>query len=158
MIKLFFVLLLFPGPLFAGETFSARVVAVIDGDTIDVVRGNANLDQVRIRFYGIDAPESRQPHGKKAAKHLQKILGSQLVQVEVMQKRDKHKRIVGIVSHNSQDAGLAMAKDGYAWVDSRFCKRKSPCNSYRAAVNRAKKEKTGLWRDSNPVPPWKWRK
>ena len=42
--------------------WSARIVGVSDGDTVTALReGN---EQVKIRLYGIDAPESSQPHGR----------------------------------------------------------------------------------------------
>ena len=48
----------------AGESFTGRVVAVHDGDTITVERADGEL--VRIRLWGIDCPESDQPWGDRA--------------------------------------------------------------------------------------------
>src|SRR4051794_31811419 len=41
----------FPG---IAADFSARVIRIVDGDTIDVLV--SDRDQVRVRLYGIDAP------------------------------------------------------------------------------------------------------
>lgn len=46
---------------------SARVVAVIDGDTLSVL--DAANRQQRLRLAGIDAPECWQPFGTKAGDH-----------------------------------------------------------------------------------------
>jgi hypothetical protein len=54
------LLLVFPG---WAETFSGKVVAVTDGDTIKVMnQGQA----ARVRLQGIDCPEKHQAFGKKA--------------------------------------------------------------------------------------------
>jgi endonuclease YncB( thermonuclease family) len=48
-----------------GTSFPARVAAVIDGDTIDVVRPSTPA-KVRIRLDGIDSPESGEPYSQVA--------------------------------------------------------------------------------------------
>ncbi len=47
---------------FAAEAVPVKVVSVTDGDTIKVV---ANNSQIKIRLYGIDAPEKSQPLGRR---------------------------------------------------------------------------------------------
>ncbi len=47
----------------AGESFSGKVVAISDGDTIRVMH---NGRAERIRLWGIDCPEKRQPFGTRA--------------------------------------------------------------------------------------------
>jgi len=47
------------------DTFTGKVVAVSDGDTIKVMHeGRA----VKVRLHGIDCPEKKQPFGTKAKK------------------------------------------------------------------------------------------
>jgi micrococcal nuclease len=55
-----FVCLLLSIPLFslAAGTFTGKVVAVSDGDTIKVMRKDR---AVKVRLHGIDCPEKRQP-------------------------------------------------------------------------------------------------
>jgi endonuclease YncB( thermonuclease family) len=45
------------------DRFSGKVIRVIDGDTISVLK---DKEPVRIRLYGIDCPEKKQAFGKKA--------------------------------------------------------------------------------------------
>jgi len=52
-----FLLLLLTVPNIS-SAWSGKVVGVADGDTITVLR---DKEQVRIRLYGIDAPEGGQP-------------------------------------------------------------------------------------------------
>jgi len=56
-------------PLYAADLtspkpeFTGQVVGIVDGDTIDVLH---NGKTERVRLYGIDCPEKKQPYGKKA--------------------------------------------------------------------------------------------
>jgi Micrococcal nuclease (thermonuclease) homologs len=50
--------------------FWARVVHVADGDTIEVVKQGDKLKMLKVRLYGVDAPEDGQAYGKKIFKHL----------------------------------------------------------------------------------------
>ena len=49
----------------AGWAWTGKVVGIADGDTITVLRDGH--DHVKIRLYGIDAPESGQPFGKASS-------------------------------------------------------------------------------------------
>ena len=78
--KLFLVLIFVLFALFLqnftqnDESFEARVVRVIDGDTLDIlsIRG-----QERVRIYGIDAPELKQKFGSKSKAYLQQLVLNQ---------------------------------------------------------------------------------
>ncbi|MCF6205121.1 MAG: thermonuclease family protein [Methylococcaceae bacterium] len=56
-------LLLTLSPLLNAETFKSKVVDITDGDTFTVVVDNQTI---KIRMYGIDAPEIGQPFGQRA--------------------------------------------------------------------------------------------
>lgn len=49
-------------------TFEAKVVKIVDGDTITAL--DAQNTTIKIRMYGIDAPESKQAFGQKAKQAL----------------------------------------------------------------------------------------
>jgi len=76
------------------DTLTGRVVGVADGDTITVL--DANRQQHKIRFQGIDAPEKAQPFGQRSKQNLSRMVFGKDVRVE-WDKRDKYKRIVGKV-------------------------------------------------------------
>ncbi|WP_414482899.1 thermonuclease family protein, partial [Salmonella enterica] len=60
---------LFPAAVLAGQSsFEAKVVKIIDGDTITALDGQNT--SIKIRMYGIDAPESKQAFGQKAKQAL----------------------------------------------------------------------------------------
>ena len=69
---------------------AARVVGVIDGDTITIVRGGR---QERIRLYGIDAPETRQAYSRVSTKTLGEMLRGKTVAVETVE-TDRYGRSV----------------------------------------------------------------
>lgn len=126
---------------------SGKVVSVHDGDTITIL---VEKEQVKIRLFGIDAPELKQPCGKKSKQFLSNLIAGQIVEVE-KNGNDRYGRTIGTVSLNGEDVNAQMVENGYAWAYRRFSKKYAPQES------EAKFEKRGLWRD-DPIPPWEWRK
>ena len=140
----FSLLLLAPLLLFA---LSGKVVSVHDGDTITIL---AEKEQVKIRLFGIDAPELKQPYGKKSKQFLSNLIAGQIVEVKE-NGNDRYGRTIGTVSLNGEDINAQMVENGYAWAYRRFSKKYAPQES------EAKFEERGLWSD-DPIPPWEWRK
>ena len=135
-----------------GAEYPARVIKVSDGDTVHIsVHGTSKHEKVRL--YGIDAPESRQPFGSEARHALAKIINGKIVRIEE-QNRDRYGRIVGRIFYDGDDVCLQMINQGMAWHYSQYCKDAA----YRNAQENARRKKIGLWHDSNPVPPWEFRK
>lgn len=127
--------------------FSGKVVSVHDGDTITIL---AEKEQVKIRLFGIDAPELKQPFGRKSKEFLASMVAGKNVEVE-QQGNDRYGRAIGIVFLDGRDINKEMVASGYAWAFRKFSKKYAPQES------EAKFEKRGLWHD-NPTPPWEWRK
>lgn len=150
------VLLLFVSVARA-ETLDGYVVAVSDGDTITVL--DAKRQQYKIRLAGIDAPEKAQAFGERSKRHLAVLVFNKQVTVE-WDKFDRYRRTVGKVLVNGTDANLEQIKAGMAWWYEKYRKEQSPDDqkSYRVAEQQARMQRTGLWRDNNPLPPWDWRK
>jgi endonuclease YncB( thermonuclease family) len=131
----------------------AKVVGVSDGDTIKVLRDGK---QVRIRLYGIDAPEKGQPFGSKSKKFTIKFAANKTVEVEPIE-TDRYGRTVGLVNVYGKSLNKALIRSGYAWVYRDYCKELF-CYEWTKLEYIAKKAKTGLWIEPSPIPPWKWRK
>lgn len=147
------------------EILKGRVVAVSDGDTVTVLDEDRN--QHKIRLMGIDAPEKAQAYGQKSKQHLSDLIFGRDVLVE-WHKRDRYQRIVGKVfvvrprchlCDQNVDAGLEQIRAGLAWWYRQYAKEQAQEDrlSYDAAEAEAHARQIGLWRDTDPVPPWDFR-
>lgn len=141
-------------------SWSGQVVDVHDGDSLRVRRGDTG-ELVRVRIYGVDCPELGQPYGA-AARELtaELVLGQRVEVVPTGQRPSYGREVAGIVLLEKltvlQDA---LVTAGLAWVDGRYCKS-GICETWRTHQNDARTAlpPRGLWKDSDPVPPWKWRR
>jgi micrococcal nuclease len=99
-------------PLLAlAEDFSGRVVAVTDGDTIRVLR---NRREVRVRLYGVDAPESKQPFGSRAKQFTSGLVFGKAVTVRVRDV-DRYGRTVGeVILPDGRNLNQEIVKAGFA--------------------------------------------
>lgn len=144
-------LLISATPLLA-ETIVGRA-SVIDGDTLEI-RGT------RIRFHGVDAPESAQtcqsPDGKayrcgqQAALALSDKIGTANVSCE-QRDIDRYKRIVAVCSASGEDLNAWLVGQGYALAYRQYG------TDYVPQENEAKRAKRGIWAGTF-TPPWDWRK
>lgn len=129
--------------------FDAKVVKIIDGDTIKIL--TPEREQIKIRLYGIDAPEKKQPYGTAAKRYLADLIAGKTVQIEERGK-DRHKRVLGIVHLDSKDVNEILVLNGYAWAFTKYSK------IYESQEWQARSKGLGLWRDKNPIKPEIWRK
>jgi endonuclease YncB( thermonuclease family) len=90
-----------------------QVVGIQDGDTLTLL--TSERQQVRVRLYGIDAPESRQPYGTRAQQELSALAFRQQVRVTV-EDTDHYGRTVGRVWAGSLDVNAELIRRGAAWV------------------------------------------
>ena len=96
----------------ADATFTGRVVGISDGDTVSVLReGKA----VKVRLYGIDTPEKKQPFGTQARQTASALAFQQEVTVTV-KATDRYGRLVGEVRlPDGQSLNASMVSAGMAW-------------------------------------------
>lgn len=137
--------------------YAGRVVGVLDGDTVDVLTAEKRL--VRIRLSGIDAPERRQPFAAASKKALSDFVYKHQVVVHG-KKHDRYGRFVGKVLASGSDVNLTMVEQGLAWHYRAYAMEQSEADraAYSDAEAFARESRRGLWRDSNPVPPWTFRR
>lgn len=143
-----------------------RVVAVTDGDTIKVLDANSTLHKVRL--VGIDAPEKSQAFGGASRNNLELMVAGQQVIVRSV-KYDKYGRILGSVWVQPRDCSScekalyvnhAQILAGMAWWYRYYADEQSEEDRgrFESAEREAIARQRGLWADTNPVPPWVWRR
>ena len=84
-------------------TYKAKLLRIVDGDTVDaeIDLGFGVFMKQRIRLYGINTPESRtrdleeKERGLAAKARLTEILGKEFVIETILNKRGKFGRILG---------------------------------------------------------------
>jgi endonuclease YncB( thermonuclease family)/methylphosphotriester-DNA--protein-cysteine methyltransferase len=133
-----------------------KVVRVSDGDTITVL--DKDNKQHKIRFQGIDAPESKQDFGQASKENLSKMIFGKQVTV-IWDKVDKYRRTVGKLLLDGKDINIEQVKAGLAWHYKKYADEQPPEDrqTYAAAEAEARAAKRGLWQDPNPTPPGEWR-
>jgi endonuclease YncB( thermonuclease family) len=138
------------------QTFSARVIRVIDGDTIVVVDSNSRTHDVRLQ--GIDAPEKRQAFGRRSKEALATIVLNQSVYI-TPKKTDRYKRIVSTVRRDDMDVALEQVREGMAWHFERYAHEQTQKEreEYEFAQREARANRQGLWVDPHPVAPWNFK-
>ena len=153
------LLFLSSGDVFAGRIIEGMVKAVYDGDT--VMLATREESRLKVRLYGIDAPETKkpnmpgQPFGDIAKRTLMyKIMGRR-VTAEIMD-IDQYKRAVAVIRYSGKDINREMVAEGFAWAYRQYLQG-AYTSEYIGAEDRARSRHAGLWRDSNPTPPWEFR-
>lgn len=147
--------LLLAYPALAETAITGRA-SVIDGDTIEI-------GGERIRFNGVDAPESRQPCldaagreyrcGKASAAALDRFLSqSRPTRCEFVE-RDRYKRFVGnCYRADGRSVSEWLVRTGNALDWPRYSR-----GAYSAAQAAAKASRIGVWQGTFENP-WDWRK
>lgn len=132
------------------DEFTAKVIAVLDGDTV-LIKRTSGL--VKIRLAEIDAPEKAQTFGETSKESLSRmVLGKQVKMVT--QAVDQYGRLVAHLNVNVLDVNAEQIRRGMAWEYSNFHSNQALI----ALQNEARQAPRGLWAQSNPTPPWEWRK
>jgi len=133
-------------------TYTAKVIRIADGDTVTVQ--TKDYEQIKIRLYGIDAPESDQPGGAEAKAALDTLYG-QKIKIKPLDE-DRYGRSVALIEFKGQSVNLSLVSQGLAWHYVKYCKAQPICGHIKAAEAEAREAKRGLW-SGNPMPPWDWR-
>ncbi|MGC2164531.1 MAG: thermonuclease family protein [Gallionella sp.] len=133
------------------EQFTARIIAVLDGDTVMLVRND--MPPIKIRLAEIDAPEMAQPGGVDAKRALSEMLLHKSVAVD-SHAVDQYGRLVAHLNVDGKQVNELMVSSGMAWEYSHFHRN----THYVALQIKAQAARRGIWRQTAPLPPWQWRK
>jgi micrococcal nuclease len=125
------------------------VERVADGDTLTVI--TANHTMLRIRRWGIDAPETPkgakfpgQPYGTAADDYLKQLVAGKRVMVEIYQV-DRDKRLLSTVFLDGKNINRAMIEAGLAEVYRGRESGNPDQEPYQAAEAAARSVKKGMW-------------
>lgn len=158
-IVLLLQILLLAGTASAGRMVEGTVRAVYDGDT--VLLTTREKSRLKVRLYGIDAPETRkpdrpgQPYGDLSRQTLkQKIIGRR-VAAEIVD-IDQYQRAVAVIRYGERDINREMVSEGMAWAYRRYLQG-AYASEYIGSETGARSRRAGLWREPNPQPPWEFR-
>ena len=151
--KIIIILLLLTTFQIDAEQFLAQVVRVTDGDTVKIVIFE-NVE-IRVRLYGIDAPEREQQFGEEATQFLYEILNEQTVVIEPID-TDHYGRLIAIIYTQGICINSLLIQNGLAWVYTQYCDEPylSNWNNFQL---QAQNLKLNIWGVDNQIAPWEYR-
>ena len=114
----FLILFLFNAIAFSSDisTFRGKVIGVLDGDTIEVLKDKA---PVRIRLYGIDCPEHDQDFGTRARRFTSDKVFKKTVEVVPVEK-DQDNRQVAKIYLDGKYLNQMIVAERFAWWYKRY--------------------------------------
>ena len=143
------------GPLLlraqSAETTTGRVSVVVDGNTVELVA--AGNETIRLKLYGINCPELGQSFGEDARKFLEGLVLEKTVTVEWKGKDRWGNRMGALSLPGNVDPRYELLRQGLAWTTEI-----NPDAEFEAMKEKARETGTGLWKEKDPVPPWKFRR
>ena len=139
--------------LYSQNTLTAKVVGIKDGDTVVVLDSLNN--QYTLRLAEVDCPEKNQPFGTKAKQFTSDQIYLKTIKY-VVTDTDRYGRSIAMIYYDTDNKYLSaeIIKAGMGW----HYKRYSTSKELATFENNARKNKTGLWVDTNPINPSDWRK
>lgn len=145
------------------HTKTFAVINVVDGDTIDIDIPDVNDSYTRIRLWGIDTPETKNPDlgvmyfGPEAADFATELTLRKNVTVylEEHRTRGKYGRLLAYVQLSDRRfLNEVLLTEGFAYADLRF--RHNFYNRYPQLEASARSQKKGLWSNvkREQLPEW----
>jgi len=129
------------------RTVTATITKISDGDTVQAIIPEGT--KLKIRLYGIDAPETPkgskpgEPFGNASRDYLASLVSQRSVKVEILD-IDRYRRMVAIIWLVEQNVNQKMIAAGMAEAYVEYLK-----NPYRAhfiqAEQEAKAQGKGIW-------------
>jgi micrococcal nuclease len=130
--------------------FVARVTTVHEGDRLTIRHKGRNET---IYLKDIDCPDLKQPYGKEAKHATAAYVANREVVVRGLTRNKQGRVSAEVLLHDGRNVGRELLKEGLAW----WQQSTSHNAGLQVIEQLAKASGKGLWADSNPVPPWKWK-
>lgn len=154
ILKLLIYVLFICIPLFGNDY---KVLYVSDGDTIAVKKieqGKEIGELLKVRLFGIDAPELNQDYGYESKQTLINYIRNKNVKI-YGRKKDRYGRLIGTVYYNNENINEKMVKIGNAWWYEKYDGKNIRMKQYQ---EEAQKNKYGIFSKKGYMAPWKFRK
>ena len=138
-----------PGPEQPSELVQASVVRVVDGDTIEVnIAGNS----YRVRYIGIDTPETGQPGGEEATIVNAELVAGRTVYLEKdISETDRYGRLLRYVWVEEGMVNALLVARGYAQVAT-YPPDVKYQQEFLELQRQAREAGLGLWGASQQAP------
>lgn len=133
------------------DTIIGEVVSVADGDTFTMK--TLTGERIKVRLYGIDAPERGQDYGTKSRQFLNDLCYGKIVEVRV-QDIDQYDRTLGTVYLDELNVNEEMVRNGLAWYYNHFVED----SRLDSLEQQARSKSLNIWSMENPIPPYEFRK
>src|SRR4030095_14142890 len=126
---IFSVMALFISAISLANDLEGKVVAVIDGNTLQIV---CQDDQTHIvQLAGIDSPELSQEYGEVSKEYLEKIALGKKVTVSIEGKDRRGNPLAVVMVNGRKDLRIELLEEGLAWTAE-----KNPLPELEACRNR----------------------
>lgn len=140
-----------------GKTFLAKVVKVIDGDTVKIKLSNGNEETVRLLL--VDTPEtvhptkSVQPFGPEASQFAKELMpANSEVEVELgISERDKYGRLLAYFYVDGKMVNKLLLEKGLARVAYVYAPNTKYVDEFEAIQKKAQTKEVGIWSIENYV-------
>jgi len=134
------------------ETNTAKVIRVVDGDTLEV-EFNGKIEKVRL--IGVDTPESvhpdvskNVPEGKTASEFTKSMLEGKEVELEFdVQERDQYGRLLAYVWYNGEMFNKVLLQEGYARIAT-YPPNVKYVDEFAEIQKIARKNNKGFWNNN----------
>ena len=132
--------------------YAAQVIGVSDGDTIKVLHDGVPK---RIRLWGIDSPELKQPFSARARQFTGDLAFGQAVKVVVRDVDRYGRQVAEVILPDGRNLNEEVVRAGFAWWFVRYARRDQVFGNLEAEARAARR---GLWADAAPAAPWEFRR
>ena len=138
-----------------GKPFPVRVVRIQDGDSLLVRPLSRNGDELRLRLYGIDAPERDQEFGREARDRLNSLVREKTDLILEPMDTDRYGRLVGVLYFRASGRGRSvnrlLVQEGLARWYSQYGGQEL---GLEQAEREARRARRGIWASGKQVAPW----
>ena len=129
------------------------VTRVYDGDTFDI-RGKHG-ERLRIRVWGLDAPEHGQIGVRAAKKRLEELLAAPGWRFQ-RQDGDRYGRhVCKVLTASGQRVEELLISEGLAWWYKQFVPWELRLKGLQREAQEARR---GIWAQAEAMPPWAFRR